>query len=286
MNITKPTVGALWRSFQKELEPINPAPKEGQIILAAALGCEPADLIHYESAFVTDEVLTRATATLARRKNEEPLAYILGFVPFWSQNWHITPGTLIPRPDSETLVAEVLTDTRENLRVLEIGTGSGALLGSVLLERPTWHGTGVENAPTALACSQINLSPFISDNRCKLFNNIDNLYENSNNFHIIFTNPPYVSEDEFAALEPTVKNHEPKSALTGEMPNPTGLVYYQDWLPRLIPLLAPGGTLLMEIGATQAHAVKNLCLHNGLADISIIKDLAGRDRVVKGNRPS
>jgi len=279
-----PSVGQLWRDLQKKLDEsdINPAPREGKMILAHALGCQIEDLLLCEDAFVTNDVYRQTQSLLKRRQTKEPLGYVLGRAPFWKQDWIVRSGVLIPRPDSEILIAEVLKEREKNLSILEVGTGSGALLASILQERPTWYGTGLENNPIARACSEENLSSYIPRTRFNLLDSIDDLEQTPLSFSIIFTNPPYISEEEFENLDECVKDHEPKSALTGEKDNPTGLTYYTDWIPRLKNMLVPHGLLAMEIGHTQAAEVQNLFLLNGFSQIVIIEDIAGRPRVVKG----
>jgi release factor glutamine methyltransferase len=243
---------------------LDPAPREGLALVANA-----RDTAHLQEL-------------LQRRLTGEPLAYVLGFQPFWSRDWVVSPAVLIPRPDSEVLVQAVLEllPPEPTAKIAEVGVGSGALLGSVLLERPAIMAVGTELMPTALAMAQHNLHLAGVATRVNLIQT-DLLAGVSGPFQVIFSNPPYLSEADHAALDTSVRDWEPHSALVG---GPTGLEAYRALLPQAWQKLQPGGWLAVEIGHTQAAAVRALLAQQGFTHLAVRPDLAGRDRVVMGQK--
>jgi release factor glutamine methyltransferase len=209
---------------------------------------------------------------IARREAGEPLAYITGHREFWSLDLLVSPAVLIPRPDSETLIDAALAARRDRrpATILDLGTGSGALLLAALSEWPNARGLGVDASAAALAVARSNAER-LGFARRAAFLESDWGAAVRGRFDLIFCNPPYVESD--ADLSPEVMR-EPASALFA---GPDGLDDYRRIIPQLPGLLAPGGVACIEIGHTQAAAVLALAGTAGMAGI-LRHDLAGRDR--------
>lgn len=212
---------------------------------------------------------------LARRLAHEPLAYITGTRDFWTISLKVAPGVLIPRPDSETLIAAAVDyfGPVGPQAVLDLGTGSGALLLAALVQWPEATGLGVDASATALEIAQVNAEALGLATRAR-FAKGDWCEGIRERFDLILCNPPYVESD--ALLPPDVRDHEPASALFA---GADGLDDYRRLIPQLRALLNPGGMIAVEIGATQASAVSALFHSNGLAT-EVRQDLGGRDRAV------
>lgn len=212
-------------------------------------------------------------ALVTRRLAHEPMAYITGTREFWSLPIAVAPGVLIPRPDSETLIeaARAHFADQEPSFLLDLGTGSGALLFAALSEWPEAHGLGIDSSPAALSIAQANAAQLGFASRCFLLEG-NWAHGVEGQFGLILCNPPYVETG--ADLPREVADHEPASALFA---GPDGLDDYRIIAPQIGPLLAPGGCACIEIGKDQAEAVSALFDAEGLA-VSVRKDLAGHDR--------
>lgn len=212
-------------------------------------------------------------AFVARRLRHEPVAYITGTRGFWTIDLDVSPAVLIPRPDSETLIEAALAHfgAAGPKRVLDLGTGSGALLLAALDQWPQATGVGIDASVAALAVAQANAER-IAPGRAELRSG--DWAGTGEAFDLVLCNPPYVEDD--APLDPQVRDHEPASALFA---GPDGLDDYRRLAPRLSAQIAPGGIACVEIGMTQAAAVTALFEATGL-DSTIRCDLAGRDRCI------
>jgi len=212
---------------------------------------------------------------IARRLTREPVAYILGRKEFWSLDFEVGPGVLVPRPDTETLIEEAIRlvpDRTAPLAIADLGTGSGAIPLAALAEFPNARGVGFESSPAAFAYAARNaarLAPGRAEIRLADWNTA------SGPFDLVFSNPPYIPPAEIQTLSPDVRDHEPHAALDG---GPDGLDAYRP-LGGLLPgLLRPGGHALLEIGSGQAGAMEPL--FPGLELLRIATDLAGIARCV------
>ena len=212
---------------------------------------------------------------LVRRVAHEPVAYITGQRDFWTISLAVAPGVLIPRPDSETLIeAAVDHFGQEGPRtVLDLGTGSGALLLAALTEWPDARGLGIDASAEALAIASGNAARLGLASRARFA--IGDWGEGiAERFDLVLCNPPYVETG--TVLAPDVSDHEPATALFA---GADGLDAYRRLVPQLPGLLSPGGMIALEIGATQADAVSALFLKAGLAP-AVRQDLGGRDRAI------
>ena len=210
-----------------------------------------------------------------RRAAREPLSHITGQRLFWDRAFHVTPDVLDPRPETECLIADAL-HRGPFRRVLDIGTGSGCILITLMAEWPGSTGIGTDISAAALQVAHQNAIAIGVADRTDLVETswADGL---DGPFDLIVSNPPYIAADEMAELAPEVRLHEPHSALT---PGGDGLDAYRAIAPRLRALLAPGGLVMVEIGPTQSEAVAALFAGAGLNVQMIIPDLDQRARVV------
>ncbi len=219
-------------------------------------------------------------AAILRRLSHEPVAAITGHKEFWSLDFAVGPGVLIPRPDTETLIEQALLlypDRAAPLRIADLGTGSGAILVAALTEFPNATGVGFELSPSAHAYAVRNAARHVGDRaEIRLADWAEAAKEAKKRpFDLVFSNPPYIPAADIAVLQPDVRLHEPHAALDGGQ---DGLDAYRA-LARLLPgLLGPGGHALLEIGEGQGPAMEPLFVDLELVRISA--DLAGIPRCV------
>jgi release factor glutamine methyltransferase len=245
---------------------------EASLLLAHALGVTRADLIR-EPARMVDPVAY--LALVERRRAHEPLAHLTGRREFWSLDLLVSPATLIPRADSETVVAAALRERPDANRILDLGTGSGCLLLALLSERPGAYGVGIDWSIAALRIARLNAQ------RCRLAGRVGLVAGDwtdaiSEKFDLIVSNPPYIPTADIPGLMPEVAIHEPRAALDG---GPDGLDAYRRIIAGLPRLLAPGGVAVLEIGVGQLPAVSALAVAAGFA-AAADADLAGVPRAV------
>ena len=220
---------------------------------------------------------------IARRAAREPLAYITGHKEFWSLDFAVGPGCLIPRPDTETLIEElrgIVPDKAIPLSVLDLGTGSGCILVAALSEFPNAHGVGIDSSSDALTWATRNVATHRLEDRASLIES-GWLEDASPGFDVVLSNPPYIPTADIAALEPEVRDHEPRAALDG---GPDGLDAYRALSTRIRDLLRPGGHALFEIGIGQADTVAGLLAAGNLKVLRIVKDLAQIPRAIVARR--
>lgn len=224
--------------------------------------------------------IARFQGLVRRRAKREPFSHIVGYRWFWKHRFHVTPDVLDPRPDTETLVELALSEPFA--RVLDLGTGSGCIVISLLAERPEAQGVGTDVSETAVLIAGKNAYEAEVANRLIL--PLSDWFEDvGGRFDLIVSNPPYIAAAEMANLQPEVRDHEPRGALTDEA---DGLSAYRIIAANALDHLTPGGRLLVEIGPTQAGAVSGLFRDAGLEDVRVHPDLDDRDRVVAGRAPA
>ncbi len=215
---------------------------------------------------------------IARRSAREPVSHILGRRAFWNHEFRVTGDVLDPRPETETLVEHALAAPFD--RVLDLGTGSGCVLLSLLAERPEASGLGTDLSKAALDVARGNAVALGLAERAA-FRQADWLTGIDETFDLVVANPPYIAAAEMPGLAPELRRWEPGLALS---PGGDGLDAYRT-ITRDVPAhLGPGGRLMVEIGATQAAAVTALFAAAGLTNIGVQPDLDGRDRVVSGEK--
>lgn len=254
--------------------------REARLILALALRLEPAIILGYPERIVEADEIGRFLPLLERRAAREPFSRIAGRRQFWSLDLAISPDTLDPRPDSETLVETTLAllpDRAAPLRVLDLGTGSGALLLALLSELPNAMGVGVDLLPSAAATGRRNAASLGLQGRALFLAGSWADAISSGWADVIVANPPYIPTAEIEALAPEVARYDPHLALDG---GPDGLSVYRALAGDMHRLLGPGGVVTLEIGAGQAVSVTELLVKAGLVLRAVGRDLAGIDRCV------
>lgn len=225
---------------------------------------------------VDPEVLTEYERVVEKRAEHVPLQYITGEQEFMGMTFKVNSNVLIPRQDTETLVEETLKVIEPQMEVLDLCTGSGCILLSILKNAPTVKGTGSDISKQALLVAKENAKLHELDAEWVRSNLFDNV---SGSFDVIVSNPPYISQAVIPTLMPEVVQFEPLQALDGGL---DGLDFYRKITEEAPNYLKENGYLFFEIGYDQGEAVKQLMLDAGFKDVAIIKDLAGNDRVVKG----
>lgn len=247
---------------------------DAELLMAYALGVSRSELLlrHMERP-----AHPAFAGLVERRARHEPVAYILGRKEFFGREFAVARGVLIPRMDSETTVEAALEARPTLARVLDCGSGSGALLLTVLAERPGATGVGIDRSPEALEISARNANRLALSDRAQWLRrdwNAQGWAEGIGRFDLILANPPYVEED--ARIEPAVRAWEPAGALFA---GPEGLDDYRALVPQLPPLLADGGVAVLEIGATQAEVVASIASLAGF-ESELHHDLGGRPRAL------
>ena len=220
-------------------------------MLAHALGCRPEDVIRDLTAQAGPSDFA---SLIARRAAREPLAYILGWREFWSLPFRVSPATLIPRPESETVVEAALAcfpDSHPPPRVLDLGTGTGCLLLAFLHERPKAFGIGVDRSEAATHLASRNATDLGLASRSAFLCG-DWACPVSGRFDLVLSNPPYIATGALATLMPDVAVYEPHSALDG---GTSGLTAYRAIIAALPRLLGPSGVAVLELGIGQFDAV-------------------------------
>lgn len=258
---------------------------EAELLVAKGLGCSRLDIFlkHDQPLEETERAAVRDL--VRRRFNREPLGYVLGEAHFWSIELAVGPGVLCPRPDTETLV-EVLLELAPKgpLKAAELGLGSGAISLALAVERGQLTIDGVEKSPQAAAYALTNrqrLREKLAAQESSLeVIEADGLSGLEGPYDLLYSNPPYVTADEWASLEPEVKDHEPEMALVAPE---EGLAFYSQLFAQGLRLLRPGGILAFEHGFSQQAALKALAPEE-YELLRAQKDLAGNDRVLAYRR--
>ncbi len=256
---------------------VDGARLEARLLAGHVLGIDADAVIGRPGRRLAPEEAERLAVVVRRRIDREPIAYILGEREFWSLPFGVNDAVLIPRPDSETLVAAALDlthDRRAPMRVLDLGTGSGCLLLSVLSELPNARGVGVDISARALNVARDNAWRLGLGERAGFVQG-DWASALSGKFDLILANPPYLADAELHTLAPEISRFEPPVALFA---GNDGLACYRALIPELIRLLAGAGTAFLEIGAGQGASVANLARNAGLNLSMARKDLARIDR--------
>jgi release factor glutamine methyltransferase len=260
---------------------------DAEILLAHSLGLKRMQLYtSYDRPLVGPE-LDAYRALVKRRSRGEPVAYIIGQRGFWTLDLKTDARALIPRPDTEVLVEEALArlDQETTGVVIDVGTGTGAIILAIASERPQARLAATDLSPEALALARENAEALGLSQRIAFFEGdlLLAVDESLRPAQMILSNPPYISSDEYVGLMPDVRLFEPRQALeAGEH----GLDVYSRLLPMAYEALADEGFLLVEIGSTQAEAVVALFEQAGFCDVAVRRDYGDRARVVSGRRPS
>ena len=255
---------------------------EAEILLAHALGRDRTALWARPGDPVPAATAARALALIRRRADGEPVAYLTGRRGFWTLELEVSPAVLIPRPETELLVelALELLPADRPVRVADLGTGSGAIALALASERPRWTVVATDASAEALAVARGNATRLGLVGVAFRPGSWADALVPDETFEAIVSNPPYVAEGD-PHLAAGDLPFEPRAALAA---GPDGLAAIRALVPAVLPHLAPGGWLLLEHGAEQGPAVRDLLLRAGLEAVQTAQDLAGLDRVSRGRR--
>lgn len=280
------TIADALREAAHALAAISDTPRlDAELLMAEALGTDRGAMLLNRTR---DDVPPGFAPLLDRRMNHEPVAYIIGRQDFWTLTLGVSPAVLVPRADSETLIEAAIAAFPDcaPARILDLGTGSGALLLAALSHWPQAHGVGVDASESALAVARDNAVSCGLSDRARMLHGDWRTHgwqdALGGPFDLVLANPPYVETD--ATLARQVSEHEPHSALFA---GADGMDDYRILVPALSALLAPGGVAVFEIGATQRNAVGTLATASGY-DAECRQDLAGHDRalILRAQRPA
>jgi release factor glutamine methyltransferase len=254
-----------------------PEPRfEARVLAAAALGLTREAMLAHGDAVVDAAGAARLVDYVARRAAGEPTARILGRKEFWSLEFEVTADTLVPRPESETLVEAALASATERgaaLSVLDLGTGTGCLLLALLSELPNARGVGVDLNPGAVAVAARNAAQLgLADRAAFTCGDFATMPPTDQQFDMVLSNPPYIPDGDIVGLSREVACFEPHMALAG---GTDGLASYRVLAARLSRLLAPNGAAFLEIGQGQERSVERLMAGAELAVAAEFRDLAG-----------
>lgn len=254
---------------------VDSAARDARLLLRHASGLEAAALSAALDMPMVAEEAARFETCVARRAGRAPLSHITGARAFWGRRFRVSAAVLDPRPETEVLVGWALEETAP-AQVLDLGTGSGCILLSLLAEWPVAQGCGVDASPAALDMARANAEALGLAAQAR-FAQGDWLRGVSGRFGVIVANPPYLTAAEMAALPPEVRA-EPVLALDG---GADGLAAYRAIAADLADALAPGGAAFFEVGAGQARAVEQILAEAGLGVVETRADLDGRARVLR-----
>jgi len=253
---------------------VEGAARDLRLLLAFATGIPPDRLTPVLADPLPGAAAARFEAAVTARVARQPVSQIVGGRLFWGRWFRVTPDVLDPRPETETLIAAALDG--EFSRVLDLGTGSGAILITLLAERAGATGTGVDLSPKALSVAAANAAALSVAGRATFLQS-DWLSAVRGRFDLVVANPPYIAQADMPGLSPEVRLWEPRLALT---PGGDGLDACRSILRDVRSVLVPGGRVLLETGASQGDAVAALCQSAGLQAVTVLQDMDGRDRVV------
>ncbi len=262
---------------------------DAEVLLAAARGCQRIALYTAYDQIADEATRSAFREYVRRRAAGEPVAYLVGHREFFSLSFQVTRDVLIPRPETEHLVVEVLDllkirpgDERA-ARIVDVGTGSGAIAVSVAKHAPACRAIAVDNSPQALQVARGNADRHqVSDRIEFVLSDLLAAVPTTEPFDVVASNPPYVSEAEWSQLPPDVRDYEPRSALVG---GATGSETIARLIPQAAERLRPGGWLLLEISPMIEAAVQQLLDRDGrFQAVQTAKDLAGLPRVIRGKR--
>ena len=251
---------------------------DSELLLSSILKIDRSNLILNLEKKIKDNDSKNFFNFIERRKRSEPIAYITGYKEFWKNKFKVNSNVLIPRPDSETLVEQVLRKIGSNSkkRILDIGTGSGCIIISILNDRKKCTGVGIDISKNAIKLAKYNAKIQHLKNRIKFFNtNIDNFKLDKYDF--IVSNPPYIKFNEINYLDRDVRCYEPKIALSGGI---DGLSKIRLVVNKSSNLIKKSGKLFLEIGSTQKSEVLKILQLYGFYNNKVIKDLGKKNRCI------
>ena len=251
---------------------------DSELILSNILNTTREKLIIHPKKNINKVLENKFKFDIKERKLKKPIAYILGYKEFWKQKFITDPNVLIPRPDTELIIEKVLKNFKknDNKNVLDIGTGTGCIILSILLERKKFRGTGIDTSKRAINIAKINAKMQQFGNRIRFINtDIDNFF--SNKYDLVVSNPPYIKKYKLRSLIEDVKNFEPKLALDG---GPDGFSVVLKVIAKSSKLLKKNGMLILEIDNTQVIKTKEMLKNYKFYTKDVFKDLSDKNRCI------
>ena len=270
-----------WKAAQEQLKTarIDSPAIDARLLVEAATEASRLEILTDPHRPLTAEQSATLAGYLERRLRREPVSRILGRKGFWKIMLNVTPDVLSPRPDTETIldIAMLAFEPAQAFSMIDLGTGSGAILLAVLADRPGATGVGTDISSEALAVAKENAANLDLDSRATFLRTEWAAGFGDHSFDLVVSNPPYIPSDDISGLDPEVRDHDPVLALDG---GPDGLQAYRDLAPEIARILKPTGVFAVEIGWDQGEAVKALFEAAGFSDVKVVKDLGDRHRVV------
>ena len=257
---------------------INSAKLDSEILLASVIDKDRKYLILNNDQNIKEKNLIHFQKLINKRSFREPIAYLTNKKHFWNYKFFVTKDTLIPRPDTELIVKQILklTKSKTKIKILDIGVGSGCILLTILKERKNFYGVGVDISKKCLNISKINAKNLEVSSRAKFFKSDVDKFD-LGKYDLIVSNPPYIKKFNLKYLEKDVFNFEPKLALDGGL---DGLSEIRKVITKSSELIKKNGKFILEIGFDQKNKVINLLKDKGFYINSISKDLAKNDRCI------
>jgi release factor glutamine methyltransferase len=249
-----------------------------EILMAKALGKSREYIILNHDKVLDIENLEYFKKLVHERATRKPIAYLLNKKFFWRSEFYVNKNTLIPRPDTEIIIEQILkvTEHKNNLKILDIGIGSGCILLTILKERKNFYGTGIDISKDSLKVSKINAKKLFVEERIKFYKSDVDKFDQGK-YDLIVSNPPYIKKNNLKYLESDVLKFEPKIALDGGL---DGLSVIRKVIKKSSELLKKNGKFILEIGFDQKSKVIKLLKNKGFYINSTIKDFAKNDRCI------
>ena len=251
---------------------------DSEILMAKALGKKREYIILNNDKIIKEQNLEYFKKLVHERATRKPIAYLLNKKSFWNSEFYVNKNTLIPRPDTEIILEQILkfTKNKNYLNILDIGVGSGCILLSILKERKNFYGTGIDISRNSLDICKMNAKKLLLDRRVKFFkSDVDKFAIGK--YDLIVSNPPYIKRCDLKYLESDVIKFEPKLALDGGL---DGLSVIRKVIKKSSELLKKNGKFILEIGFDQKNKVIKLLNNKGFYINSTVKDLANNDRCI------
>ena len=251
---------------------------DSEILLSNSIKRDNKHIILNPKEVLNSEQLGKFKSLIERRKKGEPIAYLINKKEFWKDEFFVNKDVLIPRPDSELIIEQVLKiySKDDQLQILDIGTGSGCILLSILKERSNFYGTGIDISKKSINVSKFNAKQLHLTNRVKFFHSsVDNF--NNGKYDIIVSNPPYIEQLCLKYLEKDVVNFEPKLALSGGF---DGFSKIRKVINKTSNLIKKNGKFILEIGFNQKNKVIKILKEEGFYVNKAIKDYGNNDRCI------
>ena len=257
---------------------IQTAQLDTEILMAKVLGAKREYIILNNHKNLDDDNLEYFRKLIKERANRKPIAYLLNKKFFWDSEFYVDKNTLIPRPDTEIIIEEILrlTKYKNKINILDIGVGSGCILLTILKERKNFYGTGIDISKKSLDISKINAKNLKVEERTKFYNSDIDKFDKGK-YDLIVSNPPYIKSCDLKYLESDIIDFEPKLALDGGL---DGLSEFRKVIKKSSELIKKNGKLILEIGFDQKNKIIKLLNKKGFYINSTLKDLAKNDRCI------